>query len=72
MEIGYLVFLGNNKKAKCFTVFFGMPAVMDVVGIDHPAEVATSFFWSPFYTLMHNDVMKYQVKDAIAYDANGD
>ncbi len=70
MQMGNLVFPGDNKKAERFTIFFRMLAVMHIVSMNHTAQVAASFLWSPLKALVYNDIVKYQVENPVTDDAN--
>ena len=64
-EIPVFIFLRNNEKTKCFTRFFGVPAVVNIVGIDHPVQIGSAFFRPPFDSLMNNKIMKNQIENPI-------
>lgn len=70
MQIGNLIFLRNDQKTKCFTVFFCMLAMVDVMGIYHAAQITTPLFGSPLNTLMYNDVVKDQIKGTVTNNAH--
>jgi hypothetical protein len=71
MQVGNLVFLRDNKEAERFAIFFRMLAVMNIVCMNHTAQVAAPFFWSPLKALVYNDIVKYQIENPVADDANG-
>ncbi len=64
------VLLWRNKKTESFTSFLGVLAMMDVVGVYHTLQIAASFFRPPLETLVNNNVMEDQVKQAIAEDSD--
>jgi hypothetical protein len=45
-------------------------AVMDVMGVNHPLQVISSFFGKPFNALVNNYIMKNKIKNAIANNTN--
>ena len=42
------------------------------MGVDHPLEVAASFLRSPFHSLMDNDIVEHEIKQAVAENADAD
>jgi hypothetical protein len=42
-----------------------MPAVMNVMGVDHPVKVGRTVLRSPLQSLMDNEVVENQVKDPV-------
>lgn len=63
------IFFWRIQKSECLAPLLRMFAVMDIMRMDHPLQVSASLPWSPFQSLVNDDVVKNEVKDAIAKDA---
>jgi hypothetical protein len=70
VECVELVFFGCKEKSECFTTFFCMPAMVDVVCIDHALQVFAFSFYPPPDALMNNDVVEYQIEYTVTSYAN--
>ena len=46
------------QETECFTTFFAVFAVMNVVGVNHALQIRTSSFDGPFDALVNNNVVK--------------
>jgi hypothetical protein len=59
------IFFWCNQKAKCFTIFFSVLAVVNVMRINHPLQIGTFLIGPPLQPLVNNDVMENNVENSI-------
>ena len=56
------IFFRGIQKSKGLAAFPGMLAMVNIVGVDHPLKVMAPFFRTPLQSLMHDDVVKDEIK----------
>lgn len=69
-EDSWLVLLRSVKKAEGLASLLGVLGMVDVVRVNHTLEVLAAAFRAPFDALVNDDVVEYEVEEAIAEDAN--
>ena len=56
------IFFRGIQKTEGLTAFPGMFAMVNIMGIDHPLKIMSSFFRAPLQSLMYKDVVKYKIE----------